>query len=585
VPEAAFVLSPAQPRSIRELAETVGHELRLQGVPARVYHDGFPEPAPDRVYVWLDPGGYLAAEGVAALPGDEILRRTILLYDEHRAPSADDHAQLELARSAGAVFCLDGQSRRALTNLGIPARIMRPGYSPALDCFQPDADRPIDITFIGTHTRRRTWALARGAAVLSRYPTAIHLIDGGSPTARPAPAARDPWPLLTQSKIALNLHCGESVDLEWRRVLDAIHAGAVVVSEHSTSLAPLVAGEHLLVASADAVPFVAESLLRDPERLARIRTQAYERLRSWMPFALPVSVLRAALVELVGEPVAVDSPRGAVRQPRGSAAAPVARRSADASVLTSAPAEGETVSEGPNWAHATPAVTIVVALGGATGDEAAATLASIDASVGPDAEVIVVDDGSPGIAVAVAHDWLTARPSVPWLLVRVRSGGVTSRGRSRNAGLAAARGAAALVLDGGTGLYPRGLAALAGALDQDERAALAYPLIEVTGDVGGFVEAGGDHLLNHGDWEPSDPCAGAPLQAPVLVRVGPLRALGGYTTDCYGGEDDGLRRRLAAAGLRGTLVPEIVAWRAVSEGMRRRARAPRAAADVAATQS
>jgi hypothetical protein len=500
VPEAAFVLSGAQPRSLRELAETVGHELGLQGVPARVHEDGFPEPAPHLVYVWVDPAGYLAAEGFAARPGEEILRRTILLYDEHRAPSAGEEAQLELARSAGAVFCIDGQSGRALTRLGIPARVMRPGYSRALDRFKPEADRPIDMTFVGSHTQRRTQALARGAAVFSRYRTALHLVNRTSPAGGLAAAAPDTWSLLAQSKIALNFHCDASVDLEWRRVVDAIHAGAVVVSEHSTSLAPLVAGEHLLVASADAVPFVAEALLRDPERLARIRTQAYERLRSWMPFALPVSVLRAALVELVGEPVAADSPRGAVRRRTGPAPAPVTSRAAHSAVAAPELAGGETISEGPEWGGATPAISIVVALGGATGDEAAATLASIEAAAGSDAELIVVDDGSPGIAVAVAHDWLMARPSVPWRLVRVRGGGVTSRGRARNAGLAAARGASVLVVDGGTGLYPRGPAALAAALDRDEGAALAYPLSEVTGDVGDFLHAGGDHLLNLGDW-------------------------------------------------------------------------------------
>jgi Glycosyl transferase family 2 len=584
VPEAAFVLSPAQPHSLRELAETVGHELGLQGVPTRVHDDGFPEPAPDRVYVWADPDGYLAAEGPEARPGDVILRRTVLLYDEHRAPSVDDEAMLDLARSAGAVFCVDGQSGRALRRLGIPARVMRPGYSQALDRFEPDGDRPIDMTFLGSHTQRRTQALARGAAVFSRYATAIHLIDRGSPTGGLASAAQDKWSLLTRSKVVLNLHCGESVDLEWRRVLDAIHAGAVVVSEHSTSLEPLVAGEHLLVASADAVPFVAESLLRDPERLVRIRTQAYERLRSWMPFALPVSVLRASLVELVGEPVAAGSARGTLRRRDDPTGARPAPRS-DPPVAGSVLAEGETLHEGPAWAQATPAVTIVVALGGATGSETAATLASIDAEAGSDAEIIVVDDGSPGTGVAAAHDWLTTRPSIPWRLVRVRCGGVTSRGRARNAGLAAARAATVLVLDGGTGLYPRGLAALAAALDQNEEAVLAYPLIEVTGDVGRFVEAGGDYLLNHAGWDPGDPGDGGSLDAPMLVRAAPLRAVGGYAIDCYGGEDDDLRRRLAADGLRGKFVPEIVAWRSVTDTMRTRSTVGGSAVSAAAAQS
>lgn len=317
MPEAAFVLSPAQPGELRELAETVGHELELQGVPARVHGDGFPEPAPDRVYIWLDPAGYLAAEGDAACPGEAILRRTILLYDEHRAPAKDDDAGIELARRAGALCCLDGQSAQPLARLGLPPRVLRPGYSDALDRFDADAPRPIDMTFIGSRTERRNELLDQWAPITSRYATEFRLVDRSGGEDGRGVSMDEKWSLLTQSRIALNLHCGDGVDLEWRRVIDAIHAGAVVVSEHSTSLAPLTVGEHLLVASADSLPFVAEALLRDPERLARIRTQAYERLRSWMPFALPVAVLRAALVELVGEPVAPDSPRGVLRVPAG----------------------------------------------------------------------------------------------------------------------------------------------------------------------------------------------------------------------------------------------------------------------------
>ena len=330
-------MSRAQPDPLRELAGTLAHELDRQGVPSALHLDGFPAPRPDRVYVWLDPRGYLHAEGAAATPEDSILRRTVFLYDEHRAP-LEDEDHLELVRRAGAVFALDTQSAVALHRRGVPARVMRPGYSAALDHFDPGAARPIDVMFLGAHSLRRTRQLSRAARVLSRYRCRVMVGDPapGPGDAGPLPADRK-WPLLAQTKVLLNLHCGEASDLEWRRVLDAIHAGAVVVSEHSTALSPLVVGEHLLVASADALPFVAETLLRDPERLAFMRERAHERLSAWMPFSLPVSVLRAALVELVGEPVEPGAalgrpahrPAGAP-SPGGSAAAgrATARRAA-----------------------------------------------------------------------------------------------------------------------------------------------------------------------------------------------------------------------------------------------------------------
>lgn len=309
MPEAAFIVSPGQSRQVTELAQTIIYELERQNVPGEI-HEAFPEPAADRVYVWMDPAGYLTAEGREAAPGKAVLRRTVLLFDEHRVPAPDDGELFELARQAGTVFCLDQVSLNALARQEVPARLLRPGFSDHLDCFEPGGERPIDITFLGARTPRRVELLRRAERVLSRYRTELHLLERDPETGVLRAELPDKWELLRQSKLVLNLHCGQEADLEWRRVLDATHAGAVVVSEQSSSLAPLVAGEHLLVGAADAVPFLAEQLLRDPEQMERMRLAAHERLQTWMPFALPVSVLRAALVELVGEPLAADAPRG-----------------------------------------------------------------------------------------------------------------------------------------------------------------------------------------------------------------------------------------------------------------------------------
>ena len=39
----------------------------------------------------------------------------------------------------------------------------------------PFADRPLDVVFIGSHSRRREIALARAAPLLSRYNSFIHM--------------------------------------------------------------------------------------------------------------------------------------------------------------------------------------------------------------------------------------------------------------------------------------------------------------------------------------------------------------------------------------------------------------------------
>jgi hypothetical protein len=301
MPEVAFVMSPRQDQSLRELAEALGHELGLQAVTSSVHLRGFPEPRPDRVYVLLDPRGYVAAEGAPALPDDSIMARTVLLCAEP-PPTDSRDPHLDVLRRGGAVFAIDQRAVIALSRLGVRARLVRPGYTRLHDHFDPRRPRPIDVLFLGAPTPRQTHYLDGAARVLGREHCGLHI----------APADGR-WPLLEQAKVVINLHGGESTRIEWRSVLDAIHAGAVIVTEHSSGLAPFVAGEHLLAASGDAIPFVAESLVRDPERLAALRTAAYERLSRWLPFGLPVAVLRAAIVELVGEPVPPDATLGTPR--------------------------------------------------------------------------------------------------------------------------------------------------------------------------------------------------------------------------------------------------------------------------------
>ncbi len=313
MPEAAFVLSTDHDPSLRNLVETVRYELELQAVPSRLDIGRFPEPRPERVYVLLDPWAYVASEGEAALPDDAVLRRTIFLVDEP-APAPAEAAHRALLARAGDVFAFDPRTRLALERLEIACRLLRPGYSASLDRFDPDAERPIDLAFVGTRTDRRARHLDQATTVLARYRSVVSFHEPDPVPDDHATASSEPGPaLLSQAKIVLNVHGGDDNALEWRQVIDAVHAGAVVVTEHSHGIAPLIPGEHLLVASADAVPYVAEALLREGERLALMRVAAHDRLRTWLPFAFPVSVLRAALVELVGEPLPAGASLGHAR--------------------------------------------------------------------------------------------------------------------------------------------------------------------------------------------------------------------------------------------------------------------------------
>lgn len=561
------MLSERQPYPLRELAETLQYELGLQAVPSSLHLGSFPAARQDRVYILLDPIGYRRLEGELALPGDSILRRTIFVCTEQ--PSSGDDDELSLLGLAGSVFVLDQSMVVAMHRLGIPARLLRPGYSRSLDHFDPEAARPIDVMFLGSHSVRRTKYLSRASRVLSRHNCLLQISEGipsdGDTTSF---RGKSRWPLLAQTKVVINLHRDDGSRFEWRRALDAIHCGAVVVTEHSSGMSPLVAGEHLIVSSPDSLQFVLEGVLRDEERLARLRQQAYERLCGWMPFALWVSVLRAAIVELVGEPVPHLVSLGLLRrQPADMEVAsdPTAdcREPAVAGMraVVSEVAGTEVAHETPAWAaHRAVPLTVLMGLSGGA-EKVTETLDSLSRSRWREFELIIIDTGSSDVTVQTVDHWMSDHPRVAARLVV--SPRVRGRGAARNVGLDFARGSFCAVMDPGQELYPRCLEVLVGTLQAMPDVAFVYPIQEVSGSAKTFVDGGGDYLLSFLGWEPRRFRLGNHIFGPALIRTDRLREIGGYAVDARldGFEDYDLWCRMANRGWRGQVVPQELARR------------------------
>lgn len=598
MPEVAFVVSAGQHHPQRELAETLRYELELQGVPGALHIGSFPPPRTGLVYVLLDPIGYLAAEGERSLPAAEVLRRTIFVCPTAPGPlpgPTPTRDQVELLNRAGAVFVLDQRSVVLMHRAGVPARLLRPGYSRSLDRFDPEAERTVDVMFMGAHSARRARYLARAARVLS-WRNCLLQVSEDAPSAGPTSSylAGNRWPLLARTNVVLQIHHGEDAGFDWRAALDAIHAGAVVVSEHATGIAPLVPGEHLLVAEAEALPSVADALLRNPERLAALRTAAHERLSNWVPFALPVSVLRAAIVELVGEPVSPAAPlTGFGLGPPGSDTVPPApwrdreieglreqlhrtQREAAAARrdlaevrdrvggMTAGSRPASIVHRNGAWAAVrAPRLSIITALHGVAGS-LEATLDSVARSWLRELELVVVDAGAePGVR-SRALEWLARHPRIPAQLLT--AGDRRGRGAARNIALDFARGPYCLLLDPGQELYPLALHVLAGTLDAMPDAAFAYPIQEVVGEPDAFVDAGGDYLMSYLGWDPGRLRRGNHIHGPVLLRADRLREIGGFCTDprLEGVEDYDLWCRIAERGWIGQLVPQELGRRVES---------------------
>jgi Glycosyl transferase family 2 len=593
VPDVAFVMSPRQHYPLRELAATLEYELALQSVPATLYFGGFPTWRPNRVYVLMGPREYLELEGEDALPDDAVLKRTIFIGAEDPDAIGGDEVGLELLRRAGAVFDLNQRTVLALRRQGIPARTLTPGYSAHLDHFDPDAPRPIDVMFYGRHSPRRSHYLAHWADLMARRNCLLRLADRGPhPGDTSSFLAQGRWALLAQTKVLVCLHREEQPYFEWPRAIDAIHTGAVVVSEHSSGIAPLEAGEHLLVGSADSLPFLVDALLHDEARLARLRVQAYKRLSEWLPSALHVAVLRAAIVELVGEPVPPGTSMGVPgshrqdhrfsRDPNGpgpNGESWAIRREVYAfrrelvEVRRRVTLVEETIRsaagtrpirlafETAAWAaRRNPRVTAIVTFDD-EGQPLLSTLDSLAESWLRDVELVVVARGADRDGDGVASRWLRGHPRIAARLVlqSVDRG----LGAARNVGLDFARGRYCLAVDRGQEVQPRCLAVLAGTLDAMPDVAFVYPIQEVTWAADAVAPPRSDHLVNFLGWDPERLRAWNYIHAPALIRANRLREMGGFATSLTldGDEDYDLWCRMAARLWEGLGVPQILVRR------------------------
>lgn len=277
MPELAFVMAPEQNWFFRELVAALRDELDRQGVSSSLTIGGFPAPRSDRVYVLVPPHEYAALQGRDALPSAELLDRTIFICAEQPGTAYFD-ANVDLARSAGAVFDISARSARILRRAGIAADPLALGYTPRWDHFDPGRERDVDVVFLGCHSSRRAELLNAYAPTLARFNCYLQLSDNSRPNADGSTTflAGDKWGLLARAKLLINLHVGEEPYFEWLRALDALHCGAVLLSEHSSDVAPLVPGRHLFLGHAESLALMAEALLDDPERLARVRADAHE---------------------------------------------------------------------------------------------------------------------------------------------------------------------------------------------------------------------------------------------------------------------------------------------------------------------
>jgi hypothetical protein len=590
------LLSKRTSLPIAELAHAVTSALRETGHDARIVEDRIPQARNDRATLVVGPHDvypHLASADAGALTAS--LARSILVTCE-RPHTASWCASIRYAAKAGYLFDVSDVGVAAFADLGLPAYRFQVGYHQSFDRWGgQNGLRRLDVVFLGRATPRRKEILAAGADLYADLDEDFRLTEGiaskhdGVPGYLSAPEKHE---LLAQAKILFHVHPDDSRCFSWLRVLDAVCNGCVLVSEESLGVAPLEPGTHFLTGTRESLPFLVDVLLRDQERLERIRRDAYRFLREELPLHRSVGAIADAATKLPGRPppgrdfaataaVAINGsdittpPESIGATESGSQASAevvqlLARQNAvlkklffDLRLLRRQVAHVARTVEDPSaplidvssTAAATtiePEVAVVVTVhnyGRFVGD----ALASVVRSREIELELLVVDDASIDGSPDVVREFMNEHDHVPITFFEQRVN--TGVQRARNLAFSHARAPFAFVLDADNLVYPRGIAKLRDALEGDHMAGFAYGLIER------FTEQGSAGLMGTEAWDPALLAQRSYIDAMALVRVDAWKQVGGYVTDPLlelGWEDYDLWLSLAVAGYHGVHVREII---------------------------
>jgi glycosyl transferase family 2 len=353
----------------------------------------------------------------------------------------------------------------------------------------------------------------------------------------------------------------------------------VVVTEHCVEIEPLIPGEHYISADYWQLPHVLGGLLENPDRVRKVRRQAYEFVREEMPAERTSERLLAAV-----ERVASRAPR-----PLGPGAEAVPMPAPPEQLKTpwqeQAEHAGSSLSTRVGLKHLivrvhnlehhleellgrgkgeaaepvidfgpelpSPRVSVILTVHNYA-DFVGAALRSVALSSLREVEVVAVDDASTDDSVSVVE---AACHEFPWLsLTHVRLARNRGLPAARNLGVGQAKSDLLFILDADNEVTPEGLEKLAAALDEDPEAQFAYGIMQ------SFDGTGPVDVMNWLPWDVGRLRLGNYIDAMAMLRRSALETIGGYATDpaLYGWEDFALWLAMAEHGYRGAHVPDFV---------------------------
>jgi Glycosyl transferase family 2/Glycosyl transferases group 1 len=583
---------------MREIALWIVDGLRELDIDAELATLGLPGQRRDTFDFVVAPHEYFVFETAGAALLRECLAHCAVVNTEQPGSQWFDSAVPYLAM-AGVSCDLNALGVAAQAAHGIDALEVRPGLVEShCSPLGAEGDKPIDVVFMGSLTPRREAVLADMADVLSAHECRLLLFEASKPIEADTDdhfvAGSAKADLLARTRVMLNIHRSDDTGyFEWHRVLPAVANGAVILTEPSEATAPLRHGVHLVEAPTADLSAYLVGLLRNEEQRRSIARAARSQLQADHAFARALERTLARLRELRPAPVTPAARSHAhvvvmerVRRhllPRAGSPVPTTppldeadrvrfalKRSLlqqrqlinlvahDAPHATQPVAtNGETAT--PAAAHGpAPDVSVVVPLYNHAGWIGNA-IRSAASSVGVQAEIVVVDDGSTDDSAPTVQELIDANPAVAVRLLRhTENRGLAA---ARNTGFANARADLVFLLDADNELTPHGLARLVRAA-RDSGGGFAYGVLAAFGDE--------SRLVSSLPWDVARLCAGPYIDAMALIHRATWERVGGYSSGpadvAYGWEDYQFWLGCAAAGIRGTFVPELVGRYRVRHG-------------------
>jgi glycosyltransferase involved in cell wall biosynthesis len=273
---------------IREIAQLLCAGFRAAGCDAQLLLDQIPleKTESDKIQIVVTPHEFFNLFLNYELSPEKIRRITnhVFLLSTEQPESEWFDSNLVMAPHACAMLDIHLSGVAAYRARGLPCFHLPLGYHPLLEQRDQSGNsrRDVDVCVLAAMTDRREEFIAANADWFAARNCHLRLVPLGfakTETTRSYLPAATRNALLQRTKILLNLHYSELPYFEWHRALVALANRCCLITESCEGLAPLVPGEHLVIARAEHLTACCEYYLEHEDERQAMAEAAYDFVR------------------------------------------------------------------------------------------------------------------------------------------------------------------------------------------------------------------------------------------------------------------------------------------------------------------